>query len=108
MFKLVGAGLPQLHDRPFLVVTELVIMGFFFAMRSCKETTPLKLGCCTKVVCFLGGIIFRDHQIRDVPQEDPGIHTAKKYDTTIFVDQKNHENMNLEGSGECLALISVR
>jgi hypothetical protein len=91
MFQLAGVGLPQLHDRPFAVVTELAILGFFFAMRSCEETTPPKPGR-TKIVS-LGGLIFRDHQKRDIPPEHTGIHTAE-YITTVFVDQKNRDKMD--------------
>jgi hypothetical protein len=38
MYQLSGAGQAALRDTPFPVITEITILGFFFAMRSCEAT----------------------------------------------------------------------
>jgi hypothetical protein len=88
MFKLSGVGLPPFHDQTFAVVTELAIFGFFFAMRSCENTTPPKPGK-TKLI-NLGGLVFRDSLKRQIPHDHPGLGTAE-YITPTFEDQKNAE-----------------
>jgi hypothetical protein len=88
MFKLAGIGLPQFHDQTFAVITELAILGFFFAMRSCENTTPPKPGK-TKLIS-LGGLVFRDYLKREIAHNHPGLGTAA-YVTPTFEDQKNSE-----------------
>jgi hypothetical protein len=86
MFQLAGVGIPLLHDQPFSVITELAILGFFFAMRSCENTTPPKPGR-TKLI-RIGGLVFRDALKRVIPHSHPGLVTAE-YVTPMFEDQKN-------------------
>ena len=88
MFKLSGAGLPPFHDQTLAVVTELAFFGFFFAMRSCKNTTHPKPGK-TKLI-NLGGLVFRDSLKQQIPHDHPGLGTAE-YINPTFEDQKNAE-----------------
>jgi hypothetical protein len=91
MFRVSGTGLAQTHDTAFAVVTELAIFGYFFAMRSCENTSTPKPGR-TKIICLLG-MIFRDANKNVIPHTHPGLITAV-YVTVVFVDQKNKQKMD--------------
>jgi hypothetical protein len=68
----------------------LAILGLFFAMRSCENTTTPKPGR-TKTI-DMTGVIFLDKDKREIPQDHPGIALAV-YVTLLFADQKNrHKN----------------
>jgi hypothetical protein len=91
MFQLAGVGLSPSHDSAFSTIAELAIFGYFFAMRSCENTSTPKPGR-TKIVCLLG-LIFRDHCKRVIPHCHPGLSMAV-YITVVFVSQKNHKKMD--------------
>jgi hypothetical protein len=91
MFRLAGVGLSPSHDSAFSTIAELAIFGYFFAMRSCENTSTPKPGR-TKIVCLLG-LIFRDHHKRVIPHSHPGLSMAV-YITVVFVSQKNHKKMD--------------
>jgi hypothetical protein len=75
----------------FSTIAELAIFAFFFAMRSCENTSMPKSGR-TKIV-YLLGLIFRNHCKRMIPHRHPGLSMAV-YITVIFVSQKNHKKMD--------------
>jgi hypothetical protein len=91
MFRLAGVGLSPSHDSAFPTIAELAIFGYFFAMRSCENTSTPKPGR-TKIVCLLG-LIFRDHRKRVIPHCHPGLPMTV-YITVVFVSQKNHKKMD--------------
>jgi hypothetical protein len=91
MFRLAGVGLSPSHDSAFATIAELAIFGYFFAMRSCENTSTPKPGG-TKIVCLLG-LIFRDDRKRVIPHCHPGLSMAL-YITVIFVAQKNQLKMD--------------
>jgi hypothetical protein len=88
MFRLAGIGIAETHDSPFAVATEIAIVGFFFAMRSCECTTTPTPGR-TKTI-DLKGITFRDRYKQEVPHSSPQLHEAE-YVSFTFVNQKNNE-----------------
>jgi hypothetical protein len=91
MFRLAGVRLNPSHDSAFATIAELAIFGYFFAMRSCENTSTPKPGR-TKIVCLLG-LIFRDHCKRVISHCHPGLSIAV-YITVVFVSQKNHRKMD--------------
>jgi hypothetical protein len=58
VYRLSGAGSKRTHDTAQAAAAELEIVGFFFAMFSCKYTTTRTPGK-TKVL-DIGHIVFRD------------------------------------------------
>jgi hypothetical protein len=91
MFRIAGVGLNLSYHSAFVTIAELAIFGYFFAMRSCENTSTPKPGR-TKIVCLLG-LIFRDHRKRVIPHCHPGLSMAV-YITVVFVSQKNHKKMD--------------
>jgi hypothetical protein len=92
MSRLAGVDLDASRDTVFVVITELAIFGYFFAMRSCENTTTPKPGC-TKLMC-LTCITFRDVYKKVIPHHHhPGL-TMVYYVTVVFVDQKNAKKMD--------------
>jgi hypothetical protein len=88
MFTLAGLAFRETHDTTVAIAADLAILGFFFAMRSCENTTTPKPGL-TKTVDMVG-VIFLDDDHREIPQDHPGIALAV-YVTLLFADQKNRD-----------------
>jgi hypothetical protein len=88
MHALAGLDLPTTHDLPAAVAADLAIVGLFFAMRSCENTTTPQPGR-TKTV-DMAGVTFLDRDKRETPHEHPGLSLAVCV-TFLFADQKNRE-----------------
>ena len=88
MYTLAGLDFPETHDTPAAIATDLAIVGLFFAMRSCENTTTPKPGR-TKTV-DMDGVIFLDDRKREIPHDHPGIALAAHV-TLRFADQKNRD-----------------
>jgi hypothetical protein len=86
MYQLSGAGQTALRDTPFAVITEVAIVGFFFAMRSCEATTTAKPGR-TRII-DLGGVTFRDKNNCIILHASALLESAYRV-TLTFADQKN-------------------
>ena len=86
MYSLSGAELPEYRDSHFAIISEIAIVGFFFAMRSCECTTTPTPGR-TKIIA-LQGIIFRSLDNRVIPHDDPNLPQAH-YVSLTFQNQKN-------------------
>ena len=86
MFTLAGAGLETTKDTTMSVVSELAIIAYFYAMRSCEFTkTPLPGR--TKVI-KLSGVTFRDRRNNVIEHSSPDLQKAARV-TLTFEDQKN-------------------
>jgi hypothetical protein len=88
MYTLAGLDFAETRDTPAAIAADLAIAGFFFAMRSCENTTTPKPGR-TKIV-NMEGMIFLDSEKREIPQDHPGLEMACHV-TYLFVDQKNKD-----------------
>jgi hypothetical protein len=88
MYTLAGLAFEATHDSTASIAADLAILGFFFAMRSCENTTTPQPGL-TKTVDMLG-VVFLDKDHREIPQDHPGISHAA-YVTLLFADQKNRD-----------------
>ena len=88
MCTLAGLSLPMTHDLPAAIAADLAVVGLFFAMRSCENTTTPKPGK-TKTVDMLG-VTFLDREKREIPHDHPGL-TLAVFVTFLFADQKNGE-----------------
>ena len=88
MYTLAGLEFEVTRDTPAAIATDLAILGLFFAMRSCENTTTPKPGR-TKIVDMIG-VIFLDSDKREIPQNHPGISLAAHV-TLLFADQKNRD-----------------
>ena len=86
MYSLSGAELPEYRDSHFAITSEIAIVGFFFAMRSCECTTTPTPGR-TKIIS-LQGIIFRSIDNQVIPHHDPNQAQAH-YVSLTFQNQKN-------------------
>ena len=86
MFSLSGAELPHLRDSHFAIISEIAIVGFFYAMRSCEATTTPAPGR-TKIIA-INGVVFRNAQNKVVPHDDPELEQAERV-TITFRNQKN-------------------
>jgi hypothetical protein len=71
MHALAGLALPTTHDLPAAVAADLAIVGLFFAVRSCENTTTPQPGR-TKTV-NMAGVTFWDRNKREIPHEHPGL-----------------------------------
>jgi hypothetical protein len=86
MFMRAGVSNPLTKDTMFSILSELAIMAYFFAMRSCEFTlTPLPGR--TKVI-HLRGIVFRDKLNHVIDHRSASLHLAERV-TLTFEDQKN-------------------
>lgn len=86
MFSLSGAELPESRDSDFAIISELAIVGFFYAMRSCEATTtptPRR----TQIIA-LSGVVFRDAHNQVVPHSSSALAQAERV-TITFRNQKN-------------------
>ena len=83
---LAGLAFAETHDTPSAIAADLAIVGLFFAMRSCENTTAPQPGK-TKTV-DMHGVTFLDNNKREMPQNHLGLALAV-YVTFLFADQKN-------------------
>ena len=70
---------------------DLIVGGYFFAMRACEFCSTEKPGRTRKVT--LGDVVFRDHDSRVVGQGDPQLDEKAMFVTICFTDQKNGTKM---------------
>ena len=91
MFTSTGGGRPATRDLVTFVTAELAIIGFFWAMRSCKNTTPPVPGR-TKII-RLRGVVFRDRDNNIIPHDSPKLSQAQRT-TLTFENQKNGKQMD--------------
>ena len=92
MFVQSGATEALTKDTMFAILSELAIMAYFFAMRSCEFTLPAPLPGRTKVI-HLWGIVFRDKSNQEVDHRSPSLHQAERV-TLTFENQKNGQKMD--------------
>jgi hypothetical protein len=91
MFMRAGGTNPLTKDTMFSILSELAIMAYFFAMRSCEFTlTPMPGR--TKVI-RLRGIVFRDKQNHELDHRSTDLYLAERV-TVTFEDQKNGTKMD--------------
>jgi hypothetical protein len=86
MFSLSGAERPERCDSDFAILSELPIVGFFYAMRSCEATTtstPER----TQIIA-LNGVVFRNAHNQVVPHSSPTLSQAERV-TITFQNQKS-------------------
>ena len=86
MYTLSGTGGQITSDLPAAIVTELAIMAYFYAMRSCEFTTTPTPGR-TKII-QLNGVTFRDRGNQILRHDSPLLHRAHRV-TITFANQKN-------------------
>lgn len=86
MYSLSGAELPESRDSHFAITSEIAIVGFFFAMRSCECTSTPTPG--RTSIISLQGVVFRNTDNQIVPHNDPSLNQSR-YVTLTFQNQKN-------------------
>jgi hypothetical protein len=91
MYTSAGGGNVSTNDLVTFVTAELAIIGFFWAMQSCKNTTPPLPGR-TKLI-QLWGIVFRTDEGKIIPHTSKRLHLAARI-TITFEDQKNKKKMD--------------
>jgi hypothetical protein len=79
------------HDTLYAIITELTIMAFFFAMRSCEFTLTPHPG--RTQVIRLRGVLFRDSDNHEIEHASPHLGAAERV-TLTFEDQKNGLKMD--------------
>ena len=92
MFTASGAGLPATKGTRLAIITELAIVAFFYAMRSCEITQTPRPGR-TKPI-RLGGVVFRDAAHRELDQTSSTLADDAERVTITFEDQKNGTRMD--------------
>ena len=70
---------------------DLIVGGYFFAMRVCEFCSTEKPGRTRKLT--LGDIVFRDQESKVVDQVDPKLGEKAMFVTICFSDQKNGTKM---------------
>ncbi|KAI2509039.1 hypothetical protein MHU86_5415 [Fragilaria crotonensis] len=90
MYLTAGTSVEITRDTEFAIISELAIMAYFFAMRSCEFTLTPQTGR-TRIV-RLRGITFWDAKKRELPHRSPQITSATRV-TITFEDQKNGVRM---------------
>jgi len=80
-------GLPEWARH----TADLIVAGYFFAMRACEFCKTEKTGRTRKVT--LGDVVFRDHNSRVVSHTDPKLVENAMFVTICFTDQKNGTKM---------------
>lgn len=70
---------------------DLIIGGYFFAMRACEFCATERPGRTRKLT--LGQVVFRDEESKPIAQEDPLLSSKAMFVTVCFVDQKNGSKM---------------
>ena len=87
MYTLAGTGLEATKDTLYAIISELTIMAYFFAMRSCEFTLTPQPGR-TKII-RLRGVVFRDSNNVVLPHDDSASLPRAFRVTLTFEDQKN-------------------
>jgi hypothetical protein len=89
---LTASGHPGIADTAPAVVADLVVAGFFFAMRSCEYSKPQILG---RTRCVdLDGLVFRTESNSITPQMHRDLLTLATFVTVPFRNQKNGTKIN--------------
>jgi hypothetical protein len=89
LHRLGGAGIrPNAYDHTM----DMIIVTFFFDMRSCEYCIPTTPGR-TKTLC-LRHLVFRDKRMRVIPHTHPRLEQVAEYITNTFEDQKNGIKMD--------------
>ena len=91
MAALSGMLLDETQDTAFSIITELAIVAYFFAMRSCEFTNTRTPGR-TKII-NLKGVLFRDQGNNILDHRSALLHTAERV-TLTFENQKNGTKMD--------------
>jgi hypothetical protein len=92
MHQLAGAGNDLTRDTAFAIVTDLSVVAFFFAMRSCEISFTPSPGR-TKSI-RLRGVLFRDQANNEISQLSPNLWNTAERVTITFEDQKNGDKMD--------------
>jgi hypothetical protein len=92
MFTMAETDHPEAHDNILAITSELAIVGFFFAMRSCEFTATPNPGR-TKII-RLGGIVFRDNEHNVIAHNDTKLSDVAERVTLTFENQKNGQKMD--------------
>ncbi len=92
MYRLSGAALDITQDTAFAIVTELSIVAFFFAMRSCEISFTPSPGR-TKTV-KLSGVSFRGKDNQEIDHQAPDLLKVAERVTVTFEHQKNGIKMD--------------
>ena len=86
MFSLSGADSPDTRNSHLAIISEIAIVGFFFATRSCEITTTPAPGR-TKIL-DIAGVVFRDKANHVTLHSSPELCKAERV-TVTFRFQKN-------------------
>lgn len=89
MFEESGAGLRA--DTKGAVVSEIAIVAYFYAMRSCEITATPTPG--RTRITRLRGVIFRDASHKEIPHKSAQLSAASRV-TVTFENQKNGLKMD--------------
>ena len=92
MYLMAGADVETTRDTEYAIIAELVIMGYFYAMRSCEFTRTPQRGR-TKII-RLRGIVFRDANNVEMDNRDGRMRADAERVTLTFEDQKNGLKMD--------------
>ena len=92
MYTTAGAHMATTQDSELAIVADLVIMGYFYAMRSCEFTQTPQRGR-TKLIC-LRGIAFRDANNVEMDNRDGRMRADAERVTITFENQKNGIKMD--------------
>ena len=92
MYLMAGADGVATQDSEFAIIAELVIMGYFYAMRSCEFTRTPQRGR-TKLI-RLRGIVFRDANNVELDNKDGRMRADAERVTLTFENQKNGLKMD--------------
>ena len=92
MHHLSGASNELTRDTAFAIVSELAIVAFFYAMRSCEISFTPAPGQ-TKSI-RLRGIVFRDKSNNEIPHTSQTLAQTAERVTVTFEDQKNGTKMD--------------
>ena len=92
MYLMAGTNVEATQDSEFAIITELVIMGYFYAMRSCEFTRTPQRGR-TKLI-RLRGIVFRDANNVEIDNTDGRRRADAERVTVTFENQKNGLKMD--------------
>ena len=91
MAALSGLQLEVTSDTKFAIVTDLAIVAYFFAMRSCEFSTTRTPGR-TRII-RLSGVLFRSADNSIIDHRSPVLHRAERV-TLTFGNQKNGIKMD--------------
>ncbi|KAI2512067.1 hypothetical protein MHU86_2355 [Fragilaria crotonensis] len=92
MHTMSGGDCPLTHDTALTITTEIAIVAYFFAMRSCEITSTPSPGR-TRVI-QLRGVVFRDADHNELEHNSPELKLSAERVTLTFEDQKNGQKMD--------------